>query len=251
MNSLVRRFTVRAEEEKNLVRPSQLPLYDQPEQTQYVLANREPGLLEENIKVARESLNLVSEQVAEAGEKMNYVIETGVAHSQGAYNQLLEEDNLAGRVGVIAGGATLGLIVGLLRGRFIKRVLYTTLGAGIGASISYPAEAKQLSEEAYTETRKKAMIAYNFVNGVDSSGTAESSLIASSITRISSVLLRYLGEIRAKIGSGVQTSKVEVDKTPIRKDTVIFESGVGSSNLVEGDPGQSNAEDKDLYTTRQ
>ena len=53
----------------------------------------------------------------------------------------------------------------LFRGRFIKRVFYTTIGAGIGASISYPAEAKQLSDEAYTETRKKAMIAYNFVNG--------------------------------------------------------------------------------------
>jgi len=233
----VRRLTVRAEEEQNLVRPSQLPLYDQPEQNQYVLAPSEPGLLEENIKVARESLNLVSGQVTEAGEKMSHIYETGVAHSQGAYNQLLDEDNLAGRVGVIAGGATLGLLVGLLRGRFIKRVFYTTIGAGIGASISYPAEAKQLSDEAYTETRKKAMIAYNFVNGVDSSGTAESSLVASSLTRISSILLRYLAEIRAKIGSAVPTSHLEVDQSPGRKDTVIFEAGAGGSKLVEGDPG--------------
>ena len=33
----------------------------------------------------------------------------------GAYNQLLEEENLPARIGVIAGGATLGLLLGALR----------------------------------------------------------------------------------------------------------------------------------------
>ena len=47
----------------------------------------------------------------------------------------------------------------------MKRVMYTALGAGAGTAISYPDQAKQLSNDAYVETRKKALIAYTFVSG--------------------------------------------------------------------------------------
>merc|ERR1719260_413360 len=50
-------------------------------------------------------------------DQVNHVVETGKAHSQGAYFQLQEEDNLPVRVGVIAGAGTLGLLLGL-RGRY-------------------------------------------------------------------------------------------------------------------------------------
>ena len=46
-----------------------------------------------------------------------------------------------------------------------KRLLYTTFGAGAGAAVCYPEEANEISADAYAEIRKKAMIAYNFVNG--------------------------------------------------------------------------------------
>ena len=49
------------------------------------------------------------------GSFENSIIWPNICNPSGAYNQLLDEDNLAGRVGVIAGGATLGLLVGLLR----------------------------------------------------------------------------------------------------------------------------------------
>jgi hypothetical protein len=38
---------------------------------------------------------------------------------------LRAEENLALRAGVIAGGGLVGLLVGMMRGRFIKRLFYT------------------------------------------------------------------------------------------------------------------------------
>merc|ERR1711872_828315 len=181
-------------------------------------------------KAGRQNLNEVCGQINQVKEKVNYVIETGKAHSQGAYNELLEEDNLVGRVGVIAAGGTLGLLVGALRGRFVKRVIYTALGAGAGTAISYPDQAKQLSNDAYVETRKKALIAYTFVSGVESGPPAESSFASSTLTLAS---------------TSNEMASSNKDKIIIQK-----ESTAGGAEVVEGDPGQSKEEDRDLYTTR-
>lgn len=53
------------------------------------------------------------------------------------------------------------------RGRYLKRLVYTSVGAGLGTAVCYPNEASELSGEAYSEIRKKALIAYNFVTGGD------------------------------------------------------------------------------------
>ncbi len=43
--------------------------------------------------------------------------------------------------------------------------MYTGLGAGVGTAICYPEDSKEISNNVYVESRKKAMIAYNFVTG--------------------------------------------------------------------------------------
>ena len=43
----------------------------------------------------------------------------------GSLDMLRAEENLALRAGVIAGGGLVGLLVGMMRGRFIKRLFYT------------------------------------------------------------------------------------------------------------------------------
>merc|ERR1711915_33217 len=200
-------------------------------------------------------INAVVDTVGEAAEKVNYVVETGKAHTQGAYNQLLEEDNLLARVGVIDGSATLGLLVGVLRGRLAKRVVYTTVGGVTGAAACYPDTASTVGGELYTEIRKKGLIAYNFVNGVEpTSGNVESSsLIAASLTRFSRVLFAKLSEVWHKIKPRPAEIGSEVEVATSKKDFVIFEKSGGSqiSADVAGDPGQGKVEDKDLYTTRQ
>lgn len=75
-----------------------------------------------------------------------------------------EEDNTLHRVGAVAIGGLAGLIFGL-RGGFIRKLLYTSIGAGGVASICYPKEAKIYSEKALVEGQKYAHIGYNFIYG--------------------------------------------------------------------------------------
>ena len=54
--------------------------------------------------------------------QVTHVYETGVAHSSAGLYQVREEENVAGRVGLMAGTGLLGLAVGTARGRLLKRV---------------------------------------------------------------------------------------------------------------------------------
>lgn len=69
------------------------------------------------------------------------------------------------RTGAIAIGGLSGFIFAA-RGGFIKKVLYTTIGAGAVASLCYPRQAEQVAKDALFEARKGYTIAYNFVKGV-------------------------------------------------------------------------------------
>nr|AQS22689.1 putative MICOS complex subunit MIC27 isoform X2 [Pseudodiaptomus poplesia] len=177
MNSLVKKMMLQAEEGK-LVRPSELPFYDDEPKLRYELVDSEPSVLEQGVAVTRKNVELASQQLNQAAVEVNRIYETGVAHSQaaiianidkerlaGAYNQLLEEENVAARAGVIAGCGAIGLVVGAMRGRMLKKLFYTTIGTGAGAAACYPTEAALLSAEAYSEARKATLIACNFVAG--------------------------------------------------------------------------------------
>ena len=85
--------------------------------------------------------------------------------SAATYQQLLEEDNVALRAGVIGGAASIGYMMGALRGRIFRRLFYASLGAGTAAAVCYPEEAKVLAAEAETEGMRAGQIAYNFVFG--------------------------------------------------------------------------------------
>jgi len=306
-----------------MVKPSQLPFYEEPPKVKYVYEPEEPGLLEKNIKIAREGLGSVASQVksqlSEVQETASHIYETGKAHSQGAYNQLLDEDNVAARVGLIAGAGSLGLLVGVLRGRMMKRLLYTGVGLGTGTAVCYPEPAAEIGGKVYSEGRRTAMIAYNFVTGVPNQGGNNdngSNLVAASMTRICYFLARKFKELYAlaatKVGSITTGSSLTV--TPIPSPTqpptanvvldaapptleiqqeveiplekiipptspvipdvsseteeiskgeppsevvleppakVVFVDSTEPSDItVDGDVGQSNPEDQDMYTTR-
>merc|ERR1712059_245670 len=111
--------------------------------------------------------------------------------------------------GVIAGAGSLGLLIGMLRGRLVKRVFYTGLGVGLGTAVSYPEEAKKTFSTVDTETRKAVTETYNWITG------SEEVLTNSTTTK--------------------------------PKNVVFLNSSVESAaNEIEGDPGMSSEEDKDL-----
>jgi len=277
-----------------MVKPKDLPFYEEKKNDEYTLVPEEAGMIESNIKIAREGINFAKSQLSEVGDQILNIYETGKAHSQGAYSQLLEEENLAARVGVIAGAGTLGLVVGSLRGRILKRLVYTGFGLGAGAAVCYPIEANQAADEAYEAATKNALAAYNFVAGVPEAGTVNSplvtDLIASSIKRMSYFLVRKAKEVYLALGSkpvstptavsltshhgndnvqhlhnGIDTNLQKVDPAPTpnicevsenppkinrTSELVFVEKFEASDEPVEGDEGQSNAEDSDMYSSR-
>ena len=94
-----------------------LPFYNSAPANSYVLPKEEPGVLQGNVKIMREGVMEGVDMVRQAMSAVTDVVDTGVAHSNFAYQQLLEEENLPARVGVITGAGLLGLAVGLARGR--------------------------------------------------------------------------------------------------------------------------------------
>ena len=101
------------------VKVDDLPFYGSSSAPSYTLAKKEPGMVQENVKMVREGVMEGASLMRQAKETVNHIVDTGVAHSSAAYYQLTEEDNLPARVGVIAGTGMVGLVVGSLRGRLV------------------------------------------------------------------------------------------------------------------------------------
>ncbi|XP_013099067.1 MICOS complex subunit MIC27 [Stomoxys calcitrans] len=98
-------------------------------------------------------------------DAVNNYIQTAKAHTESTIDYLNQPHNLMPRTGAIAIGGLSGFIFAA-RGGFIKKVIYTTIGAGAVASLCYPRQAEQFAKEALFEARKGYAIAYNFVKGV-------------------------------------------------------------------------------------
>jgi len=147
------------------VKVDDLPFYNSPPACSFALPKDDPGLLQGNVKMVREGMMEGVNMVRQAISSVTHVVETGIAHSSSAYYQLTEEDNLPARVGVITGSGLLGLAVGMSRGRLVKRVVYTMVGAGGGTAFCYPDQTKEIGGMVYQEGRDNLTQAYNIITG--------------------------------------------------------------------------------------
>ena len=147
------------------VKISDLSFYGEPRKAEYAVQKSEAGLVQGGFQTAREVTTEGVNLYTAARESVSHVIETGVAHSTGAYNQLTEEENLPARLALISVTGLLGLMVGSLRGRIFKKVLYSGLGTGAGIAFCYPEDAKEGADMVYEEGRKAALVGYSFITG--------------------------------------------------------------------------------------
>ena len=147
------------------VKISDLSFYGEPRKAEYAVQKSEAGLVQGGFQTAREVTTEGVNLYTAARESVSHVIETGVAHSTGAYNQLTEEENLPARLALISVTGLLGLLVGSLRGRIFKKVLYSGLGTGAGIAFCYPEDAKEGADMVYEEGRKAALVGYSLITG--------------------------------------------------------------------------------------
>lgn len=148
--------------------------------------------IESGIKAVRETCSDAVKTVQEQKKPIDNFVATGIEHSQCElnvavtsagmwmigmtecvdclfviaviYDFLNEPSNGIHRAGAIGVGALSGYIIGIRSG-FIRRLLYTSIG-GLGiASVCYPKEASQYSQQAIAEAKTYATIVYNFAYG--------------------------------------------------------------------------------------
>ncbi|XP_076762889.1 MICOS complex subunit 26/27 [Xylocopa sonorina] len=145
-------------EEKKLIRPSELPIYPTEDgYSKQMPCVQYPSIVEDNIRKVRQTvgevkltLDRVSSEVSSTFENFKYVID-----------YLQDEANMLPRVGAVGIGGLSGLVLGL-RGGMIKRLFYTATGAGIVGCVCFPKEAK----EAVSAVERYGNISYNFIYGV-------------------------------------------------------------------------------------
>ena len=68
------------------------------------------------------------------------------------------------QVATIVGSGLLGLILSYRRG-FFRKILYTTVGAGIASWIIFPTETKLFVKCSAAHMKKYTLVAYHFVVG--------------------------------------------------------------------------------------
>jgi len=153
-------------------KPSELPLYqplhsyNKPKRDQHPPKNSATReTIESGIRVVRTEVQSGINVINEQKKHLDSYIDTAKAHSQSTIDYLNQPHNILPRSGAIAIGGLSGFIFAA-RGGFIKKVLYTSIGAGAIASLCYPRQAEQFARDALYEGRKGYAIAYNFVKGV-------------------------------------------------------------------------------------
>jgi len=121
--------------------------------------------VEDAVRVVRQQVQSGLHIVDKQKESVLDLIATAKSHSLSAVDYLNQPHNALPRTGAIAIGGIAGFVFAA-RGGFIKKVLYTTIGAGGIASLCYPEKASVIARDSLYEARKGYAIAYNFVKGV-------------------------------------------------------------------------------------
>lgn len=156
-----------------ICKPSELPLYRPINQKiaceceghKASTPSKPVQAIEEGFRVVRVQVSEASHLLTDQKKQVVQWYEDGKKQTKFIRDYLNEEDKTMPRVGAVAIGGLAGLIFGL-RGGFIRRLLYTSVGAGGVASVCYPQEAEMYAQHGLVEAKKYATIGYNFVYGV-------------------------------------------------------------------------------------
>jgi len=145
--------TLHASNQKQLLKPSELDIYYEPEPT--IPAERPsptPEFLYEYIHAGRESLTNVFSGLLTTHEKISDFYATTKERISSTYNRTLEDPYfLLSPAAIVAATATGAVVAGKGK-RPIKRSLYGLLFGTTAAAISYPQRTLEIAETSYYHT---------------------------------------------------------------------------------------------------
>lgn len=224
---------------KRLPKARELPLYDvSDDKIEFELAEQPKSSLEEAISITRRTATKYIGVLDDGRKRAVEVYHTGIAHSKSTYDYITEEGNVVPRSIAIASGGLVGLLLGIRGGKF-KKIVYISLGAGAVASACYPSQAKEYASKGYGIVSEQTIKLGKDYAGYD--------------------LNNVTSDVKEKLGSLSLSEKVASLNVSEKMSNVVQAAKKYSKELLsskkldkpaEGDLGQSNPADKDLYTTR-
>ncbi|XP_066268314.1 MICOS complex subunit MIC26-like [Branchiostoma lanceolatum] len=227
---------------KKTVSISELPIYDQPpDLTQYTYIEEDDSFLRQHVSKVRQAVWKGYDKME--GTRVYVVDKYRIAEKKttDGLEYVQSEEGFFPRLGVITLSGLTGLVLGA-RGGLIKKAVYSTTLAGAAASLCYPNQAVNISRSGYTRVKDFTLDQYNSIRqgGKPKSKPSKPAPEAAEV-----------------IPSAPETPAAETPaaETPAAEDAAAVTDAPAAEPAKdkpkgEVDFGQSNPEDKDMYTTR-
>ncbi|XP_076361886.1 MICOS complex subunit 26/27 isoform X1 [Tachypleus tridentatus] len=233
---------------EKLLKATELPLYEDPDDyIQYELEERAPSSLELGISTLRKSAGQYLYTVEGTRERVSQIYETAIAHSKSTYDYITHDDNAIPRAIVITVGGLGGLLLGA-RGGLMKKITYSGTGMLVVASLCYPRQAIELTQRGYKVVRDQSVSMVKEYTGYDLKDLLSLKNFTSS--PLPTPTIDEIGQQVSDVHYFGFRFFENLSKRNLAKEKQPNEETNTKDKIVQGDPGMSNPEDKDMYTTR-
>ncbi|KAF5307782.1 hypothetical protein FQR65_LT06653 [Abscondita terminalis] len=207
-----------ADSENCVCKPSELPIYtkDPCIPSKPEISPTEPGVVESGVGTVRRTLFQMGKEIDKYSSQAQELVVNGITGAGELIEYLQNEENSTPKYGAIAIGGFTGFIFGL-RGRFFKKLIYTSTGALSMAALCYPKQAMVYSKTACGY----ATVLMNFIYGVDKD---DPSLQLPSLPKFPDSLSDAWSKIKSFGSTGEKQPANEVKKPKIDTAKIVSEA---------------------------
>ncbi|XP_071492277.1 MICOS complex subunit MIC27-like [Diadema antillarum] len=206
-----------------VVRPKELPIYDEPKLAEYQLQPEGSSSLRDSVSVVRKYIWKFSDTFQGAVNMTKRTYQTTEETFQSVVKYIKTEEGFYPRAGVISIAGMAGLVLAR-KGGFIRKVVYSGGLMTATASLCYPYKAVRIAKTEMEWVKTKASEFYQ--------------------KDVQTPVVEKVAAVEAAQGE---------DKTPVVETQSEEETSKPEEKAVDEsqeDHGQSKPEDKDMYTTR-
>jgi len=199
------------------IKPAELPIYDITSNIEYEVLPEEITPFRQNVSMFRKALWDFMKQFEDTTEIVKQKYEISKTHTNDALTYIQEDAGFLPRAIIITVAGMGGIVAGY-RGKFFRKATFATIGMVTTAAICYPHQAVDISEVGWNQVKGEAK-----------------NLMRLTLT-----------------GKGSVSEKDSNSDVAMEKDKTVSLNSLSTVKVDKSqkDYGQSNKEDKDMYTTR-
>uniref|UniRef100_UPI00398EA576 MICOS complex subunit Mic27-like isoform X2 n=1 Tax=Pristiophorus japonicus TaxID=55135 RepID=UPI00398EA576 len=238
----------KSQPDKNLIKPEQLSVYNEPS-TNSKYVTEQPGQLLEGFSVVRQTVQPYAAQCKAAYGAIKSGAENTIAFGKGTYVFLKDPpEGFFPRVGVITISGLTGLILAS-RGSRVKKMVYPAGLATVGMAICYPQQAIAVAKFTGRKMYAVSQGSYETFRSLWKGNTEKKKYPETTKAQEDQPKQEVLGTLES-----TGTPLAEDSPQNLLKSDVTFVPAEEKQMIVLDpslmDHGQSNPEDTDLYSTR-